>query len=398
MRLPPDLRLVYLIARREFITRVRSRVFVVGTVVFAALLAGYIVLQAVVISRATTSVDIGFSGDAQALAQPLKTAAATEKVNVKIHTVGGVDDGKAQVQSGKLDAAVSGDAAAPDVAVKDDLNPTIAATLNALAKQVALNRALVASGADPAQVESKVAAAGLHLQLLDPNAAEKTQRQVVAIFVVVLLYVALLLYGQLVAAGVVEEKSNRIIEILLSTIRARQLLMGKVLGVGLVGLLQLVILGLVALAAVSRYQVVSIPVVGIDAIASALMWYVLGFIFYALIYAAAGSLVSRQEDIGSVTAPISMLAVGTYLAYFWVAANPGNPTAVLLSVIPPFSIVLMPGRMATGDATGVEVVIAVALVVAAIVGLVSLAARIYTNSVMRVGSRVGLRQAWTGVD
>ena len=388
--------LVYLIARREFVTRVRSRVFVIGTVLFAGLLAGYIVLQALVISRVTTTVDIGFSGDAQVLAQPLQTAAAAEKVNVKIHTVAGVEDGRAQVRSGKLDAAVSGDAAAPDVAVKDELNTTVAATLNALVKQVALSRALVASGADPTQVEGKVAAAGLHVQLLDPNAAEKTQRQVVAIFVVVLLYVALLLYGQLVAAGVVEEKANRIIEILLSTIRARQLLLGKVLGIGLVGLLQLIVLGIVALITVSRYQVVSVPAVGVDAVASGLMWYVLGFIFYALIYAAAGSLVSRQEDIGSVTAPISMLAVGTYLAFFWVAANPGNPIAVFLSVIPPFSVVLMPGRMATGDATVWQVLLAIALTVAAIAGLIVLAARIYTNSVLQIGSRVGLRQAWRG--
>lgn len=392
----PDLHLVYLVARREFITRVRSRIFIAGTILFAALLAGYIVLQAVVISRATTTVKIGFSGGAQVLAQPLKAAAATEKVTVNVQQVASAQDGEAQVQAGKLDAAVSGDAAAPDVAVKDDLNPTAAATLNAIVKQVALNRALSAAGADPAAIESKVAAAGIHLKLLDPKAAERTQRAVVGIFVVVLLYVALLLYGQLVASGIVEEKSNRIVEILLSTIRPRQLLLGKVLGIGLVGLLQLTILAVVALLTISRYQVVSIPTVGVDAVAGGLMWYVLGFVFYALIYAAGGSLVSRQEDIGSVTAPISMLAVGTYLAFFWVEANPDNPIGVLLSMIPPFAPVLMPGRMATGDATAWQVLIAVVLTMAAIGAMTALAARIYTNSVMRIGTRVSLRQAWRG--
>ena len=74
----PDLHTIYLIARREFTTRVRSRFFIFGTVLFAVLLAGYIVLQAVVISRVTTTVKIGFSGDAQTLAEPLKTVAATE--------------------------------------------------------------------------------------------------------------------------------------------------------------------------------------------------------------------------------------------------------------------------------------------------------------------------------
>ena len=300
----PDLRTVYLIARREFVTRIRSRFFIIGTVVFAALLAGYIVLQALVISRATTTVKVGFSGDAQVLAQPLKTAAATESVNVQIHQVPSAEDGKAQVQSGNLDAAISGDAAAPDVAVKDSLNPTVEVTLNALVKQVALNRALTAAGVNAAQIEGQVAAAGIQVTLLDPNAAERTQREVVGIFIAALLYVSLVLYGQLVAQGVVEEKANRIIEILLSTVRARQLLFGKVIGVGLVGLLQLAVLGLVAVATISRYKVVSVPTVGVDAVAGGLMWYVLGFVFYALIFAAAGSMVSRQEEIGSVTGPL----------------------------------------------------------------------------------------------
>ena len=394
----PDVHTIYLIARREFITRVRSRVFIASTVLFALLLAGYIVLQALVISKATTTVKVGFSGDAQSLAQPLKTVAATEKVTVELNTITDAQDGEAQVRSGKLDAAVSGDAAAPDVAVKDQLDPTVQATLNALVKQVALNRALVASGADPTQVEQKVAAAGIKLNLLDPNAAARTGREVVGVFVAALLYVSLLLYGQFVAQGVVEEKSNRIIEILLSTVKARQLLFGKVFGIGLVGLVQLTVLGVVALATISRYQVVSIPNVGVEAVAGGLMWYVLGFVFYALIFAAAGSMVSRQEDIGAVTGPLSMIVVGTYLAFFWVTANPDNPIGIALSVIPPFALVLMPGRMATGDAALWQVLVSVALTIVAIGGLNVLAARIYSNSVLRIGSRVRLVQAWRGAD
>ena len=390
--------MTYLIARREFLTRVRSRFFIFGTILFAALLAGYIVLQALVISHATTTIKVGFGGDAAILAQPLKSAVAPEKVNVEIHEVAGAEQGAAQVRAGKLDASVTGDAAAPDVAVNDKIDPTVEATLNALVKQIALNRALIAAGANPAEIEAKVAAAGIHLALLDPNASERTQREVVGIFIAALLYVSLLLYGQLVAQGVVEEKANRIIEILLSTVRARQLLFGKVVGIGLVGLVQLTVLAIVALVTISRFQVVSVPNVGVAAVLGGLMWYVLGFLFYALIFAAAGSMVSRQEEIGSVTGPLSMLVVGTYLVFFWVVANPDNPVAVLLSIVPPFDLVIMPGRMATGDAVAWQVVLSVALTVAAIGGLLFLAARIYSNSVLRIGSRVKLLQAWRGVD
>jgi ABC-2 type transport system permease protein len=81
-----------------------------------------------------------------------------------------------------------------------------------------------------------------------------------------------------------------------------------------------------------------------------------------------------------------------------VVANPGSPIAVLLSIVPPFDLVIMPGRMATGDATAWQVVLSVVLTVAAIVGLLFLAARIYSNSVLRIGSRVKLVQAWRGGD
>jgi ABC-2 type transport system permease protein len=390
------LRTTYLIARREFLTRVRSRFFLIGTAVLMVLLAGYIVLQALVISRAVTTVKVGFAGDAQALAQPLKAAASSNSLKIETRTVADVRSGQVQVRAGTLDAFVSGDPASPDVAVKDQLNPTVEATLNGLVKQVALNRALVASGADPTAIETKVAGATIHLQFVDPNTAQRTQREVVGIFVAVLLYVALVVYGQLVAAGIVEEKANRIIEILLSTVRPRQLLFGKVVGIGLVGFAQMILLGAVAIVAVMKTQVISVPAVGVTAVAGGLLWFVLGFTFFALIFAAGGSMVSRQEDLAAVTTPITMLIVGTYLAFFWVVANPDNPLAVLLSMIPPFAPILMPARMATGDAQVWQVLVAVVLTLLAIAGMNALAARIYSNSVLRIGSRVKILEAWRG--
>jgi ABC-2 type transport system permease protein len=387
---------VYLIARREFVTRARSRFFLIGTVVLMVLLAGYIVVQAYVINRVTTTVKVGFVGSSQVLAQPLQAALAPGKITVATQTVPDAQTGEAQVRDGSLDVLVSGNPAAPMVAVKDQLDTTVEAALTGLVQDVVFRQALSASGVDPATIEKQVAGAKIQLVMLDPNAAERTQREVVALFVAVLLYVALLLYGQLVAAGVVEEKANRIIEILLSTVRPRQLLFGKVIGIGLVGLVQLVVLGAVALVTANRTHVISVPVVGFPAVAGGLLWFVLGFLFYALIFAAGGSMVSRQEDIGAVTAPISMLLVGTYLAFFWLIANPDNPIGIALSMLPPFAPVLMPARMATGDAQAWQVVLAVGLMLAGIVGMNALAARIYSNSVLRIGTRVRLVEAWRG--
>jgi ABC-2 type transport system permease protein len=239
-----------------------------------------------------------------------------------------------------------------------------------------------------------VAAAGFHGVALDPNAAQQSQRMVVGIFVAALLYIALAGYGSFVANGVVEEKANRIVEILLSTVRPRELLFGKVVGIGLVGFIQLVLLGAVGLVAVMKTQVISVPAVGVTAVLGGLLWFVLGFVFFALIYAAAGSMVSRQEEAAPVVAPIGILIIGSYLAFFWVEANPTNPIGVVLSLLPPFAPVLMSARMATGEAQAWQVVLAIVLMLAGIAGMNALAARIYSNSVLRIGTRVRLADAW----
>ena len=388
---------VLLIVRREFLTRVRSRFFLIGTLLLMVLLAGYIVIQAEVINRSTTTVKVGFVGAAQVLAKPLAASSGGGET-IQTQLVDSVSSGEDLVRSGDLDALVSGDSAAPMVEVKDQLDPTVSTTLTALVQGIVFEQALAGTGVDPAPIEAKVAAAGFHLVALDPNAAQQTERSVVGIFVAALLYIALQVYGQFVTQGVIEEKANRIIEIMLSTVRPRQLLFGKVVGIGLVGLIQLVLVGAVALITVMKTHAITVPNVGVTAVLGALLWFVLGFLFYALIYAAGGSMITRQEDAAAVTVPITLLLVGTYLAFFWVIANPGNPIGIGLSMLPPFAPVLMPARMATGDAQAWQVLVAVALMVAAIIGLNGLAARIYANSVLRVGSRVPWRSAWRGVD
>ncbi len=386
---------VFLIARREFLTRVRSRFFLIGTVVLVVLVSGYIVIQALVINKATSTVNVGFVGATQVLAKPL-AATSGGAVTIQTHLIQSVGSGEDQVRSGDLDALVSGDPSAPEVEYKDQLDPTVAATLNTLVQDIVFRRAITGSGVDPAAIEAKVAAAGIHPVALDPNAAQRGQRVVVGIFVAALLYVSLQLYGGFVASGVVEEKANRIVEIVLSTVRPRQLLFGKVVGLGLVGFVQLVVMGAVALVAVMKTQVISVPSVGVIAVLGGLLWFVLGFLFWSMIYAAGASTVSRQEDLGAVVAPVSILIVAPYVAFFWVVANPDNPIGVALSLLPPFAPVMMPARMATGDAQVWQVVVAVVLMLAAIGGVNSLAARIYSNSVLRIGSRVRWADAWRG--
>ena len=383
----------YLIARREFLTRVRTRVYLIVTAVLVVAIAGFIVLLAVVNNRSATTVQVGFVGASQALAKPL-AASSGGGLTIQTQTVQSVRSGEEQVRSGSLDVLVSGDPAAPVVEYKSQLDSTVATDLTSVVQDMVFRQALASGGVDPTGIEAQVAAAGFHGVALDPNAAQQSQRMVVGIFVAALLYVALAGYGSFVANGVVEEKANRIVEILLSTVRPREMLFGKVVGIGLVGFIQLVLLGAVALVAVMKTQAISVPAVGVTAVLGGLLWFVLGFVFFALIYAAAGSMVSRQEDAAPVVAPIGILIIGSYLAFFWVEANPTNPIGIVLSLLPPFAPVLMSARMATGDAQAWQVVLAVLLMLGAIVGMNALAARIYSNSVLRIGSRVRLADAW----
>jgi ABC-2 type transport system permease protein len=383
----------YLIARREFLTRVRSRVYLIVTAVLVVALAGFIVLLALVNNRSTTTVQVGFVGASQTLAKPL-AASSGGGVTIQTQTVPSLRSGEDQVRAGSLDVLVSGDPTAPLVEYKVQLDPTVATALTSLVQDMVFRQALAGSGVDPAGIEAKVAAAGFHGVTLDPNAAQQSQRMVVGIFVAALLYVALAGYGSIVANGVVEEKANRIVEILLSTVRPRELLFGKVVGIGLVGFIQLVLLGAVGLVAVMKTQVISVPAVGVTAVLGGLLWFVLGFVFFALIYAAAGSMVSRQEEAAPVVAPIGILIIGSYLAFFWVEANPTNPIGTVLSLLPPFAPVLMSARMATGEAQAWQVVLAIVLMLAGIAGMNALAARIYSNSVLRIGTRVRLADAW----
>src|SRR6202140_176664 len=295
----------YLIARREFLTRVRTRVYLIVTAVLVVAIAGFIVLPAVVNNRSATTVQVGFVGPSQALAKPL-AAFSGGGLTIQTQTVQSVRSGEEQVRSGSLDVLVSGDPAAPVVEYKSQLDSTVATDLTSVVQDMVFRQALAGSGVDPAGIEAQVAAAGFHGVTLDPNAAQQSQRMVVGIFVAALLYVALAGYGSFVANGVVEEKANRIVEILLSTVRPRELLFGKVVGIGLVGFIQLVLLGAVALVAVMKTQVISVPSGGVTAVLGGLLWFVLGFVFFALIYAAAGSMVSRQEDAAPVVAPIGI--------------------------------------------------------------------------------------------
>jgi ABC-2 type transport system permease protein len=373
---------------------------VAGTVISALVLVGFVLTQSSVFSSDHPSV-IGLNGQAISVSDQLVSEARQVGREVRIVDVTDLDDGRDQVASGGLDALVSGAPAALTVLVDHELDDELRGVLNGLVRQQVLRGQLAAmedtAALDVDSILSTVAEAHVTVRALSPEDPTRSAHQSMALVVVALLYLALLLYGSLVAAGVVEEKSSRVVEFLLSAVRPRQLLAGKVIGLGLVGLLQLLTVGVVGLVAGWLAEVLPSFGSAAAALAWGLLWYVLGFLLYATVFAAVGALVSRQEDVQSVLMPVTAVLVVAFVLGFAVLSRaPTGTTTTVLSVVPLFSPILMPGRLALATVPVWQVLLALALTVALIVVLARLGGTVYRNSLLRKDSRVTLRQALRG--
>ncbi len=229
---------------------------------------------------------------------------------------------------------------------------------------------------------------------------------ILAYAVVILTFMAILTYGNWVAQSVAEEKSGRVMELLITAATPRQLLTGKVLGTGGAGLTQYVIMvaavvvGLLANGPVSEMLGVggalpfSFPTIAPTTILAFAGFFVLGFILYSTLYAAAGSMVSRIEDVQQAVGPLIFLAMAGYFISFGALNAPDADWVALASLVPFFSPYLMPARMLLTTVPATEVLIALALLVVTVMVAIWIASRIYSAGVLMYGQRPGLRTIW----
>ena len=221
---------------------------------------------------------------------------------------------------------------------------------------------------------------------------------------VVLIFMAIITYGMWVAMSVAEEKSSRVMELMLNATTPLQMLAGKVIGNGAAGLTQYgvvigaLLVGLVAQGPLHRAALggsdsgAAVSGLTVPLLASFMILFALGFLLYSLLYAALGSLVSRQEDVQSATSPLMMLVmVGYFMSIFAVQAITES-WVVILSFVPFFSPYLMLARVAGGHVELWEFGLCVILMLVSIAVALFLAARIYSAGVLLYGQRVGLRQ------
>lgn len=381
---------VRLIAGREISTRARSKAYSITTLVMTVL----VVLLSVFfrLTSGDDAVQVGVADESLAAA----VEASGESVGTSIEAaVIGDDDGRTQVADGTISAYVSAPDGVVTAVVQKDLDGELETALNALSGQLALSEAITELGGDPAAVEDRLRSAEVAVEPLEEPFDYNTQQLLLGALAGIMIYVALLVSGQLVAQGVVEEKTSRVVELLLATVRPWQLMVGKVLGIGVVGLTQLLIIAGVGVASAVALDTLTIELsAAVGTVVWLLVWFALGFVMYALIFAAAAALVSRQEEVQAVVTPASMvIVIGYVIGISVLPSDPDNRLAEIVSLVPLFAPTLMPMRLAMGGVPAWQAALSVALVVALIPVLVWLAGRIYRNALMRTGSRVKVRDA-----
>jgi ABC-2 type transport system permease protein len=382
--------MVALVARREITTRIRERSFLISTLVTVLILVAVIVLPAL-FSRGDGDATIGVVGSTAAVEPALRAAAEANDGTVTVRRLSDEAAARTAVDDGDVDAVFLG----PDrVLVEEELDGTTGQIVQAAYAQVATAQRLQQSGLDAAAVAQALDVPPLAVTAVDPPDPGSDQRRAAAYFGVLLLYFQLVGYGVWVALGVVEEKSSRVVELLLSTLRPWQLLAGKVIGIGLLALGQLVLTAAAGVAAALAADLVDVPAGILGVAGQVVVWFLLGFAFYACLFAAFASLVSRQEEVQNATGPLSVLLLGSFFLGIAALNSPDSGFVHVASLVPPFSTMVMPIRWAAGDAPLWEVGLAILLMLIAIVLLVRLAGRIYAGAVLRSGPRVKLRDAF----
>jgi ABC-2 type transport system permease protein len=259
-------------------------------------------------------------------------------------------------------------------------------------------QAIGAIGLTPEQARQLLQPPELRSTSLEPATKEQTARADLGRIGVVLLFMAIAFYCAFVLTGVVEEKSSRVVEVLLSRVRPTELLAGKIFGIGSVGLAQLAVVMAAGLVALRFADNTLAPETTSSTLGWIVFWFILGYAFYSVLYATAGSLVSRQEETQSLQLPMTGLLFVAYILAFVATESPDGAVALVGSLFPATAPMVMIVRIAHGGVPWWQIVVSVTLTVAAVYGLVQAAGRIYAGGVLRFGGRVRLREAWRGAE
>lgn len=380
-----------LIAARDFWVRLRERSFLISTLLNLGVISVLVLLHASGGFGGTPSFDLGAVGGADVVA--IADAAASlggKDITVNVHIYPDRAAADAALTDGSIDAVLTD----TQLYGLESVDTRLQALVQTSAHQAAVDAVFAEHHVPEAEREAASRSDPLALGALRPAPPDRPNNAAVAFIGVLLLYGQLFGYGMWVATGVIEEKASRIVEMLLSSIRPQQLLAGKIIGIGVLGLAQLLTIAGFAIGLALATGSGVVPSTAIWAALLVIGWFILGYAFYASLFAAAGSLVSRMEELQNVIVPINLTILVSFIISIGSLQDPNSTLAVVASILPVSSALAMPVRIVLGAASGWQIALSLTLLIGSAVAMVPVGARLYAGAVLRTGSRVKLRDAW----
>ena len=380
-----------LVARRDFWVRLRERSFLVSTLINIAVISILVLARASTAATAGPSFELGYVGS-PAIANEAVALGQEAQIPIAVHAFPDASAADAALRNRSVDAVIIGN----ELRGFEGVDANLQKLVQASARNLAVTKLLDEHGVPQGQRDAANDPAPLTVDVLQEASPHKGENEAIAFIAVLLLYGQLFGYGIWVASGVIEEKSSRVVEMLLSAIRARQLLLGKIVGIGVLGLAQLLVISGFALTLALATGAIdpNLLKTALGTIGLVLGWFVLGFAFYATLFAAAGSLVTRMEELQNVIVPINLTILVSFFISIGALQDPNGRLQVIASLLPTSSALAMPVRIVVGAATPWQVVLSLVLLIGSTILLVPLAARLYSGAVLRTRGRVKVREAW----
>lgn len=378
--------MIWTIAKREIVTRGRSKGFLIIT---ALLFVGVIAIALLQLILNSTSeareVTIGLTDTAVEYESAL--AVGNDDLAPVIELV---DDDPALVEDDTIDVLFDGST----LTWKDLPDNTLDGYIRDVVEQVTFQQRAEGLGLDEARLAELFTPTELAEVRLDGGDDEFWLRLATAAVSGFATFMLLQIWGSFLMMGVIEEKSSKVVEILLSHVSPSALLAGKVLGLGLLALAQMLIFVLGLIVGLLLVEDISIPGSVWATVPLSLVTFLLGFGFYATAYAAVGSMVSRQEDATSAQLPVMFPLLTGYFIGAASLSNPDNLAVTIGSFVPLTSPVLLPFRNASVDMPAWQVALSLLILAVSIVATLRIAGWIYRYSLLRTGSRVTWTEAW----
>ncbi|MBM7089004.1 ABC transporter permease [Streptomyces sp. NPDC014603] len=382
-----------IVAAREIAVKIRDRGFLLSTVATLAVILGAVGLQVYLASTVGKITVAAVSTDADQLVRQAEALAdrADQDIEIRVRAESSPDAVRDAVRSGDVDAGLLRTSEGWTLLGDTDSDSTAATWIGAAVQTAALEANAAAAGTD---METLAEGATLQHTLLSPEETPETVVRMATYFFGFLFYLAAVLLGVSLATSIVEEKQNRIVEIIAGSIRLRDLLVGKIVGSTTLALAQMVaftaaaVIGLVATGESGTLGQVT------TGLGWFLIYYVVGIAVLACVFAAAGAIATRTEDIQSTTTPVNAL-----VAVVFVAGITATGTAQsVLSFAPLTSTITMPARIIAGDTAWWEPAASLLVSLAAATLVVLAAERVYRRALMQTGRKLSFRQAFRLAD